>query len=72
LVHFVVILVYIFRFGMLCQDKSGNPATEWLAKFRLGSPMHQELSRELDICACIAKLQDSVFASKLTPDLAAV
>jgi hypothetical protein len=25
LVHFVVFLVYFPRFGMLCQDKSGNP-----------------------------------------------
>jgi hypothetical protein len=26
LVHFVAILVYFNRFGMLCQEKSGNPA----------------------------------------------
>jgi hypothetical protein len=37
--YFVVILLYLFRFGMLCQEKSGNPA------FDLNSKCKSNLSR---------------------------
>jgi hypothetical protein len=52
LVYFVAILVYFSRFGMLCQEKSGNPALAGSAipRIRVSSRMKNDPSISAAYC----------------------